>query len=162
MSVAGPADELPYIDAHTIEVQAPVGRVWDQIVESTLRDFGAGMGPLGPYATRLSGCPYVEPPSPGRDVPETIVGFRVARAEQPSLIVLAGKHRFARYSLTLRIDPVGDGRASRLTAETRAIFPGAAGRAYKRIVIGTGGHVIVVMRMLRSIRQRVECGVSPI
>jgi len=157
MSVAAvAADDLPYIDAHSIEVQAPSERVWDDIVENTLRRFGAGTGRLGPYATRLGGCPYVEPPPPGRDVPETIVGFRVARAERPSLIVLAGEHRYARYSLTLRIEPVGDGRASRLTAETRAVFPGAAGRVYKLIVIGTGGHVIVVMRMLRSIRHRVE------
>jgi hypothetical protein len=43
-----------------------------------------------------------------------------------------------------------------LTAETKAAFPGAAGRVYKRIVIGTGGHVIVVMRMPMSIRRRVE------
>jgi hypothetical protein len=150
------ADELPYIDAHSIEVQAPAGRVWDEIVEHTLRRFGAGMGPLGTYATRLGGCPYVEAPPPGRDVPETIVGFRVARAEQPSLIVLTGNHRFARYSLTLRIEPVGSGYASRLTAETKAIFPGAPGRVYKRMVIGTGGHVIVVMRMLTTIRRRVE------
>lgn len=151
-----PADELPYIDAHTIEMQATVESVWDEIVQHTLRRFGAGMGPLGPYATRLAGCPYVEAPPPGRDVPETIVGFRVARAEQPSLIVLAGEHRFARYSLTLRMEPVGSGHASRLTAETRASFPGARGRVYNRFVIGTGGHVIVVMRMLRSIRRRVE------
>jgi hypothetical protein len=150
------ADELPYIDAHSIEVQAPAGRVWDEIVEHTLRRFGAGMGPLGTYATRLGGCPYVEAPPPGRDVPETIVGFRVARAEQPSLIVLTGNHRFARYSLTLRIEPVGSGYASRLTAQTKAIFPGAPGRVYKRMVIGTGGHVIVVMRMLTTIRRRVE------
>jgi hypothetical protein len=150
------AEELPYIDAHTIEVQAPAASVWDEIVEHTLRNFGAGMGPLGPYATRLGGCPYVEAPPPGRDVPETIVGFRVARAEQPSLIVLAGEHRFARYSLTLRVEPVGSGSSSRLTAETRASFPGARGRAYRRIVIGTGGHVIVVMRMLMAVRRRVE------
>jgi hypothetical protein len=153
---APPAEELPYIDSHTIEVQAPAASVWDEIVEHTLRRFGAGMGPLGPYATRLGGCAYVEAPPPGRDVPETIVGFRVARAEQPSLIVLAGEHRFARYSLTLRIEPFGSGDASRLTAETRAAFPGTRGRVYERIVIGTGGHVIVVMRMLRSIGRRVE------
>ena len=153
---APPAEELPYIDAHTVEVQAPATSVWDEIVEHTLRSFGAGMGPLGPYATRLGGCAYVEAPPPGRYVPETIVGFRVARAEQPSLIVLAGEHRFARYSLTLRIEPLGSGDASRLTAETRASFPRARGHVYKRIVIGTGGHVIVVMRMLRSIRRRVE------
>jgi hypothetical protein len=150
------ADELPYIDSHSIEVHAPAERVWDEIVEHTLRRFGAGMGPLGPYATRLAGCQYVDAPPPGRDVPETIVGFRVAQAEQPSLIVLTGVHRFARYSLTLRIEPVGSGYASRLTAETRAAFPGVTGRAYKRIVIGTRGHVLVVMRMLTSIRRRVE------
>jgi hypothetical protein len=157
MSAPAPAaDELPYIDAHTIEVQATAGSVWDEIVQHTLRRFGAGMGPLGPYATRLGGCQYVEAPPPGGDVPETIVGFRVARAEQPSLIVLAGEHRFARYSLTLRIEPFGSGHTSRLTAETRASFPRAPGRVYKQFVIGTGGHVIVVMRMLRSIRRRVE------
>ncbi|HSZ04250.1 MAG TPA: nuclear transport factor 2 family protein, partial [Solirubrobacteraceae bacterium] len=109
------ADELPYIDAHSIEVNAPAERVWADIVEHALRSFGAGMGPLGPYATRLGGCPYVDAPPPGHDVPETIVGFRVARAERPSLIVLTGWHRFARYSLTLRVEPVCAGEASRLT-----------------------------------------------
>ena len=35
MSVPGvAADELPYIDAHSVEVQAPAGRVWDEIVEN--------------------------------------------------------------------------------------------------------------------------------
>jgi hypothetical protein len=33
-----------------------------------------------------------------------MVGFRVARAERPSLTALEGEHRFSRYALTFRAE----------------------------------------------------------
>ncbi len=50
-----------------------------------------------------------------------MMGFRVARAERPSLIALKGEHRFSRYTLTLRIEPA-EGSSCIVTAETRAVF----------------------------------------
>ena len=34
-----------------------------------------------------------------------------------------------------------------------AAFPGPLGRVYRALVIGTRGHVVAVMHMLRSVRQ---------
>lgn len=142
---------LPFIDAHTIEVNASAERVWDALVHGALPRFGAGMGPIGAPLARLAGCPYTRVWPPGAAVPETLVGFRVARAERPTLVELEGRHRFARYTLTFRIDPAGD-HTSRLSAETRAVFAGSAGRGYRAAVIGSGGHVVVVRRLLARVR----------
>jgi hypothetical protein len=83
------------------------------------------------------------------------VGFRVAREKRPALLALEGEHLFARYALTFRIDPVAR-EESRLTAETHAAFPGATGRVYRQLVIGSGGHTIVVRHLLREIKRRAE------
>ena len=47
-------------------------------------------------------------------------------------------------------------RVVRLGAEIRAEFPGAAGTAYRALVIGTRGHVLVTRSFLRSVRRRAE------
>ncbi|MFE5907644.1 hypothetical protein ACFQ6B_00900 [Streptomyces wedmorensis] len=67
-------------------------------------------------------------------------------------LALAGAHRFSTYSLVFRIEDLGDGRA-RLRAETRAAFPGMAGRIYRLLVIGSGGHAIGMRRMLAGYRK---------
>lgn len=112
-------------------------------------------GAVGPLFARLLGATNVESSPPGPGVPEAMVGFRVARAERPSLIALEGEHRFSRYTLTFQIEP-DDGSSCIVTAETRAAFPGRAGRIYRKVVIGTGAHVIVVRRLLLSIKRRAE------
>ncbi|MGW1169599.1 hypothetical protein [Streptomyces sp. NPDC002550] len=38
-----------------------------------------------------------------------------------------------------------------MSAETRAVFPGPAGRLYRLLVIGTGAHAAVMRRMLRAV-----------
>jgi hypothetical protein len=83
------------------------------------------------------------------------VGFSVARAEPPARLLLAGRHRFSRYSLEFIVDEVDDGR-SLLRAVTRAEFPGPAGRAYRGLVIGTRLHVVAVRSMLAGMRARAE------
>jgi hypothetical protein len=168
--------ELPFVDAYAIEADAPSERVWDVIVEQVLPRFGGGFGPaatgrIGRVGTRLLRAPYA-PPAPtgagtgsrlagargraggaGPSAPSVIMGFRVEQAERPGLIALAGEHRFARYSLTLRVTPSGSGSTSRLSAETRAAFPGVAGWTYRTAVIGTGAHRLVVSRLLHRIRR---------
>jgi hypothetical protein len=159
-TAVGDLEALPFVDAYSIEADAPPEPVWDALVERVLPRFGGGFGPLvsgrvGRLGARALGAPYPRLPGTGSgagtEVPDTIFGFRVERAERPSLIALAGEHRFARYSLTVRIDPVAGDSASRLTAETRAAFPGVAGRMYRAAVIGSGGHRLVVSRLLYRI-----------
>lgn len=159
----GTSEELPFIDAHTIEVNATTERVWDQAARNVLPRFGGGAGLLGRglpgrAGARLLGCPHRQTRLSADGIPETIVGFQVAQAHRPTLIMLDGEHRYARYTLTLHIKPIADGSASRLIATTRACFPGPAGRRYRRLVIGTGGHVFAVRRLLWTIRRRAERG----
>jgi hypothetical protein len=40
-----------------------------------------------------------------------------------------------------------------LTATTRAAFPGARGRAYRALVIGTRAHVLATRHMLHAVRR---------
>lgn len=150
--------ELPFIDEHSLAVEAPPELVWEAIVEVTRRWVEQLLprsgGAVGPLLARLLGCSEADGPPPGPGVPEAIVGFRVA-AERPSLVSLVGEHRFSRYALIFRIEPAG-GSSCIVTAETRAAFPGRAGRIYSGAVIGTGGHVFVVRRLLSSIKHRAQ------
>ncbi|MFE9137037.1 hypothetical protein [Streptomyces sp. NPDC007355] len=67
-------------------------------------------------------------------------------------LALEGRHRFSVYRLVFRIDELPDGR-SRLRAETRAAFPGAAGRVYRLLVISSGAHAYGMRRMLAGYRR---------
>jgi hypothetical protein len=143
--------ELPYIDEHAIDVDAPADRVWPilgQIVAGSFSQRAEQVGRiLGVRPGKSEGDPLVEG--------STVVGFRVARAEAPKLLALEGEHRFARYSLTFRLDQRSVDQTT-VRAETRAAFPGAAGKVYRALVIGTRGHVVVVRRMLRAVKRRAE------
>ena len=88
--------------------------------------------------------------SRGVDLP----GFTVARAEPGCQLALAGRHRYSEYALVFHLAGSGDG--TRLRAETRARFPGAAGRLYRAAVIGTRGHILVTMRLLTAVKRRAE------
>lgn len=153
--------KLPFIDAHSLAVNAPPEQVWEETAQVTRRwlehtfpRLGVG-GAAAPLFARLLGASNVDSPLPGPGVPEAMVGFHVARAERPSLIALEGEHRFSRYALTFQIEPT-DSSSCIVTAETRATFPGHAGRTYRKAVIGTGAHVMVVRRLLSSIKRRAE------
>ena len=100
----------------------------------------------------------VEPLDTGGDplsVGSTLLGFRGTRAEPAAELALEGEHRFSRYGLVFRIEPVGGARA-RLCAETRAAFRHTRGRIYRLLVIGTRGHVLVVRRLLSAVKRRAE------
>lgn len=73
----------------------------------------------------------------------------VTELDAPHLVVLRGRHRFSRYQLAFCVESTATG--SRVTAESRAVFPGLAGTIYRLLVIGTRIHEVVVRRMLRSI-----------
>jgi hypothetical protein len=57
--------------------------------------------------------------------------------------------------LTFRLEPL-DAHRSRLRAESRAAFPGVAGSVYRLLVVGSGGHVIGVRRLLSAVKRRSE------
>jgi hypothetical protein len=135
---------LPFIDAYEVAVNAPPEAAWDAVATALPRIGGRA----GPAFARLVGCS-----EPDADFPRAIVGFRVAR-ERPAVISLQGEHRFSSYSLRFLVEPGPE--ATILRAETRAVFPGPAGRVYRALVIGTGGHIVIVRRMLTAIKRRAE------
>ncbi|WP_286171884.1 hypothetical protein [Mycobacterium sp. BK086] len=83
--------------------------------------------------------------------PETVpFGFALEAAEQPDRFALKGRHWFSVYKLIFLLsdDPAG---GTRVAAQTWAAFPGVKGRVYRALVIGSGGHRVVVRNMLRRI-----------
>jgi hypothetical protein len=146
-----PSADLPFIDEHAVEVAASPDRVWEAIRQTASRSFGGQRAELFARLLGAEAHPRGDPGTPG----STIVGFRVARAEVPVELALEGEHRFSRYALSFHVEALADDR-SRVRAETRAAFPGLHGRAYRALVIGTGGHVLVVNRLLRAVRARAE------
>lgn len=105
---------------------------------------------------RLVGCVDTQPSGPRPlGVGSSIPGFHVEAAQEPLKLALVGRHRFSRYALIFRLDEPAAGH-TRLRAETRAEFPGLAGRAYRGLVIGTGAHVLVTRRILEAAKRRAE------
>jgi len=147
-----PAGGLPFIDEHAVEVAATPERAWDALREVLQRSF---RGRRTELFARLLGASQTRPRGDPGETGAAIVGFRVARAQAPRELDLEGEHRFSRYALTFRLDALADHR-SRIRAETRAEFPGLRGRAYRAAVIGTRAHVVLVVRLLHSIRARAE------
>jgi hypothetical protein len=157
--VASLGGELSFIDVHSLALDAAPEQAWEAVAQ-VMRGWAGGAPPrrsarMGALIARLLGSTDVEPPLPSPGLPEAMVGFRVAQAKRPSLIALEGEHRFSRYALTFRIEAAAESRCV-VKAETKAAFPGLAGRVYRGAVIGTGAHVIVVRRLLSSIKHRAE------
>lgn len=132
-------------------VSAAAERVWAALGEVLSHAF--------PPATRIIGRALrVRPLDPSGDplsVGSSLRGFRVACAEPAAALALQGDHRFSRYALIFRLDGLEE-EQTRLRAETRAAFPGTAGRAYRTLVIGTRGHVVAVRRLLGATRANAE------
>ncbi|MBJ8346201.1 hypothetical protein [Antrihabitans sp. YC2-6] len=117
-------ERLPYIDEHATTVNSDRQRAWAAVVKTVCRN------PADPSTV---------PP-----------GFVLDIATPPERFALKGRHPFSRYALIFELDEDGPGRTV-VRAQTWAEFPGIHGRIYKALVIGSGGHKIVVRRMLRRI-----------
>jgi hypothetical protein len=149
----GEVPALPHVDEHAVEVEAGTSETWEALLHAAERSFAGGAAP--PFA-RLLGCEDAAASGPrplaaGSAIP----GFHVAVAEPGSELALAGRHRFSRYALIFRLEVLAPGR-TRLRAETRAEFPGLHGAAYRALVIGTRGHVVVTRRLLAAVKRRAE------
>ena len=147
-----PLEELPPIDEHYIEVDAPAEATWAALFPTLERAFNSRFSRA--YSKRV-GATEVTARGDLHHPGGTLPGFCVTRSIAPVMLALAGGHRFAKYAVVFRIDLL-PGQRSRVKLETRAEFIGKRGRLYKAGVIGTGGHVFVVNRMLRAIKRRAE------
>jgi hypothetical protein len=129
--------DLPYIDQHAVVIDASRAVVWsalERYVGETL---------VAPSSVVLGPLLGTDPPS----------GFAVVEREPDRRLVLAGRHRFARYRLIFELNE-GAGDTTVLRAVTHAIFPGARGRVYRSLVIGTRLHVLATRGMLHAVRRR--------
>lgn len=147
-----PLESLAHIDEHGLLVLAPVEDVWRALLPVLAGSFSRGPSQR---AARALGCAQTEASGPIDVIGSTLPGFMVVRVIEPAAIALQGSHRFARYGLIFDLEPTKD-EQTLLRAETRAAFPGLKGRAYRALVIGTRGHVLVVNRILRAAKRRAE------
>jgi hypothetical protein len=148
-----PESPLPYVDELTVDVAADRDATWAALLRIVESSFASARG-RGP--ARLLACEDTEPSGPrplarGSAFP----GFHVETAEPGDKLALAGRHRFSTYLLTFRLKDAGGGR-TKLTAETRATFPGLKGGVYRALVIGTRMHVLVTRRLLSAAKRRGE------
>ena len=145
-------ERLPEIDDHARLVAAPPDRTWDALVAVLA-------GPVAALPRPLTWAWDLEPrartgwdePAPGSTIP----GFVVAESAPPRLLTLRGRHRFSRYEIRFILEPAAPG-AVELHARTAAAFPGLPGKTYRALVIGSGGHALVVRRLLARVAERAE------
>jgi hypothetical protein len=134
-------DRLSLVDENTVACDLPADQLWRGLLAVV-----SGTSAGGRRFAGLLGCdPASATPSftgvPGDAVP----GFRVVDADPGRRLTLEGRHRFSRYRLAFRVDDGG------VTAVTHAEFPGPVGRAYRGVVIGSGGHRIITRTLLRRV-----------
>ena len=149
---------LPPVDTHEIEIAAPPATVWDALAATMRRSLSRPPAHLVARLTGVHERGFDGPafPQAGARVP----GFRVTASIPGERLRLEGRHRFSRYALEFELRPLAGG--TRLSAATHAAFPGLAGALYRTPVLGTRGHVLVVRRILRSVRRRAERAATPV
>lgn len=148
-------ERLPLVDEHAVDVAAGAEDLWAVLADLDGDPGWPGGSTASAYA-RAVGCDDVLRTGPRPLVPgSTFPGFRVVAVDAPTELVLAGRHRFSTYALVLRVEAVGTGR-SRLSATTRATFPGPLGVVYGAAVVRTGFHAAAVRRLLAATVRRAE------
>ncbi len=147
-----PLQDLPPIDEHSIEIDAPADAAWAALFPTLNQAFD---GKLGQRMARALDCRDEVAEGDLHHPGGTLPGFVVARSVAPVMLALMGEHRYSRYALVFRVDLL-PGQRCRVRAETRALFPGGKGRVYKGAVIGSRGHVWVVRSILKTLKKRAE------
>lgn len=147
-----PLEDLSHIDEHGLLVHAARETVWEALVALVPRAFS---GRVSSRVARALGCSETEADGEPGEIGSTFPGFVVTRVIEPAALALEGQHRFSRYGLIFSLEPTKDERTL-LRAETRADFPGVKGSAYRTLVVGARGHVLVVNRLLRGVKKRAE------
>jgi hypothetical protein len=151
--MVAPGGVLPHVDEHSVAIGAAPLVVWDVILRVVEQSFTSSATAV---IARALGCRDVDAYGPRPlAVGSAFPGFHVVAADAPRELELAGSHRFSRYALIFRLDELVDGRVQ-LRAETRAEFPGVLGTIYRAMVIGTGGHVLGVKRLLAAAKRLAE------
>lgn len=117
-------ERLPYIDEHAITVPASREDTWSALLRVMCRD--------------------------PRDPSTVPIGFVLDEARAPERFALKGRHLFAVYRWVFELDALPQGETC-LRAATWAAFPGVHGTLYRALVIGTGGHRVVVRRTLKRV-----------
>lgn len=147
------AAQLPHIDEHSSTIEADADATWQALLRVVEGTFG---GSSTSRVARLLGCADTQAAGPRPlGTGSALPGFHVEWVEQPKILGLLGSHRFSNYALIFRLDDQGPDRTV-LRAETRADFPGLKGSAYRALVIGTRGHVLVTRRLLAAVNRRAE------
>ncbi|MBV8179063.1 MAG: hypothetical protein JOY55_19590 [Mycobacterium sp.] len=117
-------ERLPYIDEHAITVAANREDTWSALLRVMCHD--------------------------PRDPSSVPAGFVLDEAQPPARFALKGRHPFAIYRWVFELDAEAPQR-TRIRAATWADFPGLHGKAYRALVIGTGGHRVAVRYTLKRI-----------
>jgi hypothetical protein len=146
-------DDPPFVDEHGTLVAASAATVWQVLVDTLDRQFSRM--PATAYAHAV-GCGEIAASGPRPLVEGSAMpGFRVVTMVPLTEIVFEGAHRFSTYRLTFRFDQTRP-TETRLRAETRASFPGVAGGLYRRFVVASGAHAILMRRLLSGVRRKSE------
>ena len=145
--VAAKGEELPFIDRHSVEVEAGPQATWDALIEVLTRSLGSRGSKL---AARALGCTELGkmdlPLAEGGSIP----GFRVVTFAPTTQLTLAGEDRFSRYRLSFSLDATTTDRTT-LAAATSAAFPGLHGRLFRFLVVRSGAHALVTRRLLKTV-----------
>jgi hypothetical protein len=146
--MTGPgAEALPFVDEHRVFAPASPEAVWRALAGQVPGARGHGgrllAHVLAAEPRRVTGGLF--------DLGATLPGFAVTESVPGRLVRLTGRHRFSRYALVFTLTPEPGG--TRVSARTYAAFPGLPGRLYRLLVIGSGGHRVLVNRMLRAVRR---------
>ncbi|HEV3171956.1 MAG TPA: hypothetical protein VGZ32_16515 [Actinocrinis sp.] len=142
--------DLPFIDEHQVVVAAPAAVVWQSL---TARIIKTRLGVSEGFA-RVVGAQPGEVTGTLLDEGSTMPGFAVTESVPGDHLTLAGHHRFSRYILHFGLTEQPGGTV--LCARSNAEFPGLPGWAYRQFVIGSGGHRVMVGRLLRSVAHSAE------
>ncbi len=145
--------DIPKIDEHRLQIAAGSDAVWDELLGAVDRAFSHTIARVYARVIRCDDL-AVTGPRP-HAVGSAVPGFHVTEVVPGSRLVLQGHHRFSTYTLTFQLEGP-DPNLSHLAAETRATFPGRSGSFYRTLVIGTGGHVVLVRRLLATVKTRSE------